>query len=602
MSNKSPSKMGPYVLEHRIGRGGMGAVFAGWQENTHTPVAVKVLSSLLSSDESFRLRFEQEIEALRQLRHPNIIRLYGYGQEEETFYFSMELIEGNSLEEEIASGRRFSWKETLAMAIQICSALRCAHDHGIIHRDLKPGNLLLTSNGTVKLSDFGIATLFGGSKLTDAGSVMGTIEYMAPEQATAQPVTARTDLYSFGAVLVSLMAGHPPFQGKNLADIVHQHTLNKARRPSQMGVRIPPQFDELIGRLLERDPEKRPKTAFMLLRQLEMIANECTDEAVATFPVVVSDEMGATPAIENVVLENGRGKDDHWYASFGEEESKRAEDAQAERASQETGVEPMLPGVVPSVMEKTPQAEFSALGVRRFVEVGEENASRGSHFWETPWGGLAAILVATAFFGLAAAQGIAWWTTPPEADVLYHRIMQVADDEKPSDPIRYAKNIQLFLNVYPNDPRSAKVQELQTELDLDRLEKRLRANSRTRQFARSVHPVERDYQNAIHNLPNQPAVAMKNLEAFVTFYDAASERRPDNILTQEDIQKIRQYLEVAKRQLFRVRQILLKESEMREKLLEQERKHAQSLLESEDSEMRERGQALQEAMNHLLQE
>ncbi|MDO4551196.1 MAG: protein kinase [Planctomycetia bacterium] len=279
MAEKLPFTLGPYYLTDRIGRGGMGTVYGGKEMNTGMPVAVKILSGTLSEEESFRQRFAKEIEALRQLNHPNIIRMLGYGQEDEIFFYSMELVDGNSLEEEILQkGRRFSWLETLKIAMQIATALHSAHNHGIIHRDLKPANLLLSRNGTLKLSDFGIATLFGSTRLTDAGNVIGTLEYMAPEQATQMPITPRSDLYSLGAVLTALLTGEPPFRGKNLLEIVHQYSTSPVKRPSQKGIEIPPTFDALIGQLLQQNPEKRPKNALLVLRSLENILKSVENE------------------------------------------------------------------------------------------------------------------------------------------------------------------------------------------------------------------------------------------------------------------------------------------------------------------------------------
>ena len=215
-------RLGPYQIVGMLGRGGMGAVYKAVHRETGEPAAVKLLSADLAQEEGFRSRFEAEIETLRKLHHPNIVRLFGFGEQEGQLFYAMELVDGNSLEEELRRGRRFDWREVTRIGIETCRALRHAHDRGVIHRDIKPGNLLLAADGRVKLSDFGIARLFGYSRLTSAGNVLGTAEYMAPEQAAGQPVDARADLYSLGALMYALLARRPVFRGKSLPEMLHK--------------------------------------------------------------------------------------------------------------------------------------------------------------------------------------------------------------------------------------------------------------------------------------------------------------------------------------------------------------------------------------------
>ena len=143
-------KLGPYRIERQIGKGGMGAVYAAVYEGAGsaagTRVAIKALAPQLAMEDGFRERFEAEIDSLKQLRHEGIVRLYGYGEQDGILFYSMELVEGTSLEEEINKGRRFTWHETLPIGIQVCRALKHAHDHGVIHRDIKPANLMLTKD------------------------------------------------------------------------------------------------------------------------------------------------------------------------------------------------------------------------------------------------------------------------------------------------------------------------------------------------------------------------------------------------------------------------------------------------------------------------
>ena len=165
--------LGPYVIEKPLGKGGMGSVYAATDPQTGQRVAIKALSPHLASAEGFRERFEAEIESLKTLRHDGIVRLYGYGEQDGVLFYSMELVDGISLEDELKAGRRFNWREVTSIAIQLSLALKHAHDHGIVHRDIKPANILLTEDEHVKLADFGIARLFGTTSLTTAGGVLG---------------------------------------------------------------------------------------------------------------------------------------------------------------------------------------------------------------------------------------------------------------------------------------------------------------------------------------------------------------------------------------------------------------------------------------------
>src|SRR5262245_23793229 len=184
-------KLGPYKLDSLLGRGGMGAVYIATNETTSEQAAIKLLSGHLADDPTFRERFRQEIETLKRLLHPNIVRLLGFGEEGGHLYYVMELVHGHSLQDELAAGRRFEWREVVRIGVAIAQALRHAHDHGIIHRDLKPGNLLIDTEDHIKLADFGIAKLYGGAGVTAEGGVIGTADYMAPEQASGNTVTAR---------------------------------------------------------------------------------------------------------------------------------------------------------------------------------------------------------------------------------------------------------------------------------------------------------------------------------------------------------------------------------------------------------------------------
>jgi len=178
-----------------LGHGGMGQVYLGHDaDHPERQAAVKVLARELTTHSGAVSRFEREIDVLRTLQHPNIVRLYESGTYEELLYYVMEYIEGHDFADLLEQQGRLPWEEVLGAAIAVCGALKHAHDHGVIHRDLKPSNLLRGSDGRIKLTDFGVAHVFAGKHLTRAGTVIGTAEYLSPEQAAGKPATRRSDL------------------------------------------------------------------------------------------------------------------------------------------------------------------------------------------------------------------------------------------------------------------------------------------------------------------------------------------------------------------------------------------------------------------------
>lgn len=265
-------QLGPYRIGKRLGRGGMGTVFEGHDDATGQVAAVKVLSPMLAGDPGFRERFEIEIETLKKLRHPNIVRLFGWGEEDGRLFYSMELIEGTNLEQELRNGRRFTWREVTDVGLRLCKALKHAHDRGVIHRDIKPANLMLQPDGDIKLSDFGIAKLFGSVGMTVDGGVLGTAEYMSPEQADGRSVTARCDLYSVGGVLYSLLAGRPPFRARTLPEMLQLQRFAAPDPVRRYAPDTPEELEQIVLQLLEKDPEKRVPNALVLGRRLAAMA------------------------------------------------------------------------------------------------------------------------------------------------------------------------------------------------------------------------------------------------------------------------------------------------------------------------------------------
>ena len=266
-----PQQLGPYRIIRTIGRGGMGAVYEAVHIDSGETAAIKALLGILEEEEEMRLRFESEIETLKRLRHPNIVRLFAFGEEAGMLYYVMELVNGPSLYQEIRRKRSFEWFEVAKIGLDICQGLRHAHDRGITHRDIKPANILLDQRGMVKISDFGIAQLFGGQRLTNVNSVVGTLEYMAPEQALAGPVGPKADLYSLGAVLYALLAGKPPFLAKTLSEILRKHANIPLEPIRSNRLDVPEPFEAIIADLLTVRQEDRPGNASLIARRIQSL-------------------------------------------------------------------------------------------------------------------------------------------------------------------------------------------------------------------------------------------------------------------------------------------------------------------------------------------
>jgi serine/threonine-protein kinase len=267
-----PERVGPYRIERRLGSGGMGNVYLGTHEESGQQAAVKVLPAAIAREEGFTERFSREIQALRQLSNLHVVAFYQDGVcADGTLYYAMEYIDGPTLTAEIQARRRLPWREVLSLALQAAAALKAAHDAGVVHRDLKPSNLMLTRDRVLKLADFGVASLFAASRLTQAGSVVGTAEYMSPEQARGQRATPRSDLYSLGAVLYAMLTGRPPFSGATTGEILQKHQYSQFDRPGLYVPAIPRLLEELVCQLLEKDPAKRPPDALVVMRRLEQI-------------------------------------------------------------------------------------------------------------------------------------------------------------------------------------------------------------------------------------------------------------------------------------------------------------------------------------------
>jgi eukaryotic-like serine/threonine-protein kinase len=249
---------GRYRILRKLGSGGMANVYLAEDEDLGRRVAIKILIDRYANDEDFIERFRREAKSAAALSHPNIVSIYDRGEAEGTYYIAMEVIEGRSLKELILTRGPLPISQAVAYTLEILEALRFAHRHGIIHRDIKPHNILIGER--LKVTDFGIARA-GASQMTEAGSIMGTAQYLSPEQARGAPVTASSDLYSVGIVLYEMLTGKVPFNGDSAIEIAMKHLNELPKPPSKIRPEIPEELDQVVLRALVKAPEDRYQSA-----------------------------------------------------------------------------------------------------------------------------------------------------------------------------------------------------------------------------------------------------------------------------------------------------------------------------------------------------
>lgn len=272
--------LGKYVIIAEIGRGGMGAVYKARDVELDRVVAIKVLSPYLVGEPRLVQRFMREARLAANLDHPNIVTIYDIGGEGSYYYFAMKYLDGVTLKEYVVQNGPLAPEETLPLVRQLASALDYAHGQNLIHRDIKPGNVIIGSDGQLSLTDFGLAKVAENLKLTASGDTIGTLEYMAPEQARGDAVKG-SDIYSLGVIVYEMLTGRLPFQGNNQATLLYQHLHDPPPPLHQWNPSVPPEVEKVVLQAMAKDPADRYPTAGEFSRALE----EAVRKALPVAPV-----------------------------------------------------------------------------------------------------------------------------------------------------------------------------------------------------------------------------------------------------------------------------------------------------------------------------
>src|SRR5215218_3046667 len=270
---------GRYRAQKRLGVGGMAEVWCAEDEVLGRRVALKLLGGRFTEDPEFRERFRREAQAAAGLTHPNIVGIFDRAEWDGTPYIAMELVDGRTLKELVTERGPLEPGVAVNLTEQILRALGYAHRRGIVHRDVKPQNVILDGEGQAKVADFGIARA-GHSEMTETGAIVGTVQYLSPEQAHGHPVDRRTDLYSAGIVLYELLTGHVPFDGEAPVSIALKHVNERPVPPGQLRPGIPPALEAVVLRALEKDPNLRYQSAEEFIAALEQARRQPTRQIV----------------------------------------------------------------------------------------------------------------------------------------------------------------------------------------------------------------------------------------------------------------------------------------------------------------------------------
>ncbi len=308
-SGKKATQLGDFILRKKIGQGGMGAVYLGYQVSLDRPCAVKVLSKALAEKPGFKERFLREARAMAKIEHPNVVACYAVGEDHGHNYVAMELIDGQSGQDWLDRLGRFTIPDALLITITIAEALEHAHKLKMVHRDVKPDNILITKKGVIKVSDLGLAKATDEDmSMTQSGTGLGTPHYMPPEQArNAKYVDQRCDIYALGCTLYHMVTGSLPFSGETIVELITNKEQGKFKSAKRRNAEIPDRLDLIIDKMMAKDPKHRYASMQEVVDDLDKLNMTASSLSFIDHPEKVVVRRGSTPSMPTMSGSSGAG-------------------------------------------------------------------------------------------------------------------------------------------------------------------------------------------------------------------------------------------------------------------------------------------------------